>query len=49
MVADAREALTALTAALDGYAVDDGYRAEQAELWRDGTPARRRRTTLPPR
>ena len=24
-----------LTAALDGYAVDDGYRAEQAELWRE--------------
>ncbi len=34
VVADAREALTALTAALEGYAVDDGYRAEQAELWR---------------
>ena len=33
VVADAREALTALTTALDGYAVDDDYRAEQAELW----------------
>lgn len=33
VVADAREALTALTAALDGYAVPAGYRAEQAELW----------------
>jgi 3D-(3,5/4)-trihydroxycyclohexane-1,2-dione acylhydrolase (decyclizing) len=35
VVADAREALTALSAALDGYTVDDGYRAQQAELWRE--------------
>ncbi|GII42069.1 3D-(3,5/4)-trihydroxycyclohexane-1,2-dione acylhydrolase (decyclizing) [Planotetraspora phitsanulokensis] len=35
VVADAREALTALTAALDGYAVDQGYRDRQTELWRD--------------
>jgi len=35
VVADAREALTALTAALDGYAVDPAYRDRQAELWRD--------------
>jgi len=34
VVADAREALTALTEALSGYAVDDGYRAEQDEVWR---------------
>ncbi len=34
VVADAREALTALTAALDGYAVEPGYRARQATLWR---------------
>jgi 3D-(3,5/4)-trihydroxycyclohexane-1,2-dione acylhydrolase (decyclizing) len=33
VVADAREALTALTAALEGYAVEPGYRARQAELW----------------
>ena len=33
VVADAREALTALTAALDGYAVDDAYRSRQAALW----------------
>ncbi|GAA2747180.1 3D-(3,5/4)-trihydroxycyclohexane-1,2-dione acylhydrolase (decyclizing) [Terrabacter aerolatus] len=33
VVADAREALTALTAALQGYAVDDAYRARQAALW----------------
>ncbi len=33
VVADAREALTALTDALSGYAVDDAYVAEQAELW----------------
>jgi 3D-(3,5/4)-trihydroxycyclohexane-1,2-dione acylhydrolase (decyclizing) len=35
VVADAREALAALTAALDGYAVDPSYRARQARLWRD--------------
>jgi 3D-(3,5/4)-trihydroxycyclohexane-1,2-dione acylhydrolase (decyclizing) len=35
VVADAREALTALTAALGGYAVDPSYRDRQAELWRD--------------
>ncbi|GII30010.1 3D-(3,5/4)-trihydroxycyclohexane-1,2-dione acylhydrolase (decyclizing) [Planotetraspora mira] len=35
VVADAREALTALTAALDGYTVDPAYRDRQAELWRD--------------
>ncbi|MEP6650295.1 MAG: 3D-(3,5/4)-trihydroxycyclohexane-1,2-dione acylhydrolase (decyclizing) [Lapillicoccus sp.] len=34
VVADARAALTALTAALEGYAVDDAYRERQAELWR---------------
>src|SRR5918992_1569663 len=34
VVADAREALTALTTALEGYAVDGAYRAEQAEAWR---------------
>ncbi|WP_330475818.1 3D-(3,5/4)-trihydroxycyclohexane-1,2-dione acylhydrolase (decyclizing) [Terrabacter sp. C0L_2] len=33
VVADAREALTALTAALQGYAVDDDYRSRQAALW----------------
>jgi 3D-(3,5/4)-trihydroxycyclohexane-1,2-dione acylhydrolase (decyclizing) len=33
VVADAREALTALLLALEGYAVSDGYRAEQAALW----------------
>ena len=33
VVADAREALTALTAALDGYAVDAAYRERQAALW----------------
>jgi 3D-(3,5/4)-trihydroxycyclohexane-1,2-dione acylhydrolase (decyclizing) len=33
VVADAREALTALTAALDGYAVDPAYRDRQAALW----------------
>ncbi len=33
VVADAREALTALTAALDGYAVDAAYRERQATLW----------------
>ncbi|CUR60844.1 3D-(3,5/4)-trihydroxycyclohexane-1,2-dione hydrolase [metagenome] len=33
VVADAREALSALTTALDGYAVPDAYRAEQADLW----------------
>ena len=35
VVADAREALTALTEALEGYGVPDDYRAEQAELWQD--------------
>ncbi|MEV1286599.1 3D-(3,5/4)-trihydroxycyclohexane-1,2-dione acylhydrolase (decyclizing) [Micromonospora sp. NPDC049679] len=35
VVADAREALTALTAALDGYAVDPAYRARQETLRRD--------------
>jgi 3D-(3,5/4)-trihydroxycyclohexane-1,2-dione acylhydrolase (decyclizing) len=35
VVADARVALAALTAALDGYAVDPAYRDRQAELWRD--------------
>ncbi|MFC7546513.1 3D-(3,5/4)-trihydroxycyclohexane-1,2-dione acylhydrolase (decyclizing) [Plantactinospora sp. GCM10030261] len=34
LVADAREALTALTDALAGYAVDPAYRDEQAELVR---------------
>jgi 3D-(3,5/4)-trihydroxycyclohexane-1,2-dione acylhydrolase (decyclizing) len=34
VVADAREALTDLATALDGYSVTDGYRAEQAEQWR---------------
>jgi 3D-(3,5/4)-trihydroxycyclohexane-1,2-dione acylhydrolase (decyclizing) len=33
VVADAREALTALTEALDGWSVDESYRAEQTELW----------------
>jgi 3D-(3,5/4)-trihydroxycyclohexane-1,2-dione acylhydrolase (decyclizing) len=33
VVADAREAITALAAALDGYAVGDAYRAQQADLW----------------
>lgn len=33
VVGDAREALTALTAALDGWSVDEDYRAEQARLW----------------
>jgi 3D-(3,5/4)-trihydroxycyclohexane-1,2-dione acylhydrolase (decyclizing) len=33
VVADAREALTALTASLEGYAVDDAYRSRQAALW----------------
>ncbi|WP_214103301.1 3D-(3,5/4)-trihydroxycyclohexane-1,2-dione acylhydrolase (decyclizing) [Acrocarpospora catenulata] len=35
VVADAREALTALTAALDGHAVDPAYRELQARLWQD--------------
>jgi 3D-(3,5/4)-trihydroxycyclohexane-1,2-dione acylhydrolase (decyclizing) len=34
VVADARQALTALTAALDGYAVEPAYRERQGELWR---------------
>jgi 3D-(3,5/4)-trihydroxycyclohexane-1,2-dione acylhydrolase (decyclizing) len=33
VVADAREALTALTAALRGHRVPDGYEKLQAELW----------------
>lgn len=33
VVADAREALMALAAALQGYDVGEAYRAEQAELW----------------
>jgi 3D-(3,5/4)-trihydroxycyclohexane-1,2-dione acylhydrolase (decyclizing) len=33
VVADAREALAALTAALEGWSVDDAYRSRQAELW----------------
>ncbi len=33
VVADAREALTALARALDEYAVDDAYRSRQAALW----------------
>ncbi|PWU59213.1 3D-(3,5/4)-trihydroxycyclohexane-1,2-dione acylhydrolase (decyclizing) [Micromonospora globispora] len=35
LVTDAREALTALTAALRGYAVDPAYRDRQARLFRD--------------
>ena len=35
VVADAREALSALTAALDGYAVDPAYRERQGRLFRD--------------
>ncbi|MEN3122620.1 3D-(3,5/4)-trihydroxycyclohexane-1,2-dione acylhydrolase (decyclizing) [Janibacter sp. LM] len=35
VVGDAREALTALAAALDGWSVDDAYREEQARLWAD--------------
>jgi 3D-(3,5/4)-trihydroxycyclohexane-1,2-dione acylhydrolase (decyclizing) len=34
VVADAREALTALTTALEGYAVEPAYRERQGELWR---------------
>jgi 3D-(3,5/4)-trihydroxycyclohexane-1,2-dione acylhydrolase (decyclizing) len=34
VVADAREALTALTSALEGYAVEPAYRQRQGELWR---------------
>jgi 3D-(3,5/4)-trihydroxycyclohexane-1,2-dione acylhydrolase (decyclizing) len=39
VVADAREALSALTDAVAGHTVDDAYRARQAELWQawDGT------------
>ncbi|GAA1652699.1 3D-(3,5/4)-trihydroxycyclohexane-1,2-dione acylhydrolase (decyclizing) [Actinoplanes couchii] len=33
VVADAREALEDLTAALDGWSVDAAYRAEQGRLW----------------
>ncbi|MBM0226101.1 MULTISPECIES: 3D-(3,5/4)-trihydroxycyclohexane-1,2-dione acylhydrolase (decyclizing) [Micromonospora] len=35
VVADAREAVTALTAALEGYAVDPAYRDRQVRLFRD--------------
>jgi 3D-(3,5/4)-trihydroxycyclohexane-1,2-dione acylhydrolase (decyclizing) len=35
VVADAREALTALAAELEDYSVDDGYRAEQQRLWQE--------------
>ena len=35
VVADAREAIEALTAALSGYSVDDAYRTRTAELVRD--------------
>jgi 3D-(3,5/4)-trihydroxycyclohexane-1,2-dione acylhydrolase (decyclizing) len=35
VVADAREALTALTEALGDHAVDEDYRAEQARLWQE--------------
>jgi 3D-(3,5/4)-trihydroxycyclohexane-1,2-dione acylhydrolase (decyclizing) len=35
VVADAREALTALAAELGGYSVDDDYRAEQQRLWQE--------------
>ena len=35
VVADAREALTALTAALDGWSVPGGHRRRQARLWRE--------------
>ena len=35
VVADAREALTALSRALDGFTVNEAYRARQAELWSD--------------
>jgi 3D-(3,5/4)-trihydroxycyclohexane-1,2-dione acylhydrolase (decyclizing) len=34
VVADAREALTALTATLEGYAVEPAFRERQAGLWR---------------
>lgn len=33
VVGDARESITALAAALDGWAVEETYRAEQAALW----------------
>ncbi|WP_018157791.1 3D-(3,5/4)-trihydroxycyclohexane-1,2-dione acylhydrolase (decyclizing) [Demetria terragena] len=35
VVADAREALTALTSELDGWSVEDTYRTEQASLWQE--------------
>jgi 3D-(3,5/4)-trihydroxycyclohexane-1,2-dione acylhydrolase (decyclizing) len=35
VVADAREALTALAEALGDHAVDEDYRAEQARLWQE--------------
>jgi 3D-(3,5/4)-trihydroxycyclohexane-1,2-dione acylhydrolase (decyclizing) len=35
VVSDAREALTALASALEGYAVDDDYRSRQYTLWSD--------------
>ncbi len=50
VVADAREALTALTAALDGYAVDAGVpRAPGRRCGATGTRRWRRPTTRPPR
>ena len=33
VVADARESLTALTSALEGWSVDEPYRQRQADLW----------------
>ena len=35
VVADARHALTALSAALEDYGVEPGYRARQASLWQE--------------
>ena len=35
LVADAREALTSLTAALDGWSVRSSYRRRQARLWKE--------------
>lgn len=35
VIGDAREAITALAASLDGWSVADGYRDEQASLWAD--------------
>ena len=48
VVADAREALTALTAALGAWSVDAAYRQRQAELWR-GWDARVDAAYAPPR